>query len=450
MSYYLLSLKPQKFLYANCTMKKILYLVTFTWMLYACEQKSDPSAFYMPGEFEPHEAIWFGWKANRPKYYPAVAEMIKGLEGHVKIKLAADSDSLVDVAKQTLRDLGVTISTIEFHVMPGDDYWIRDHGAAFLVNGQGDLAAVDFDWNRYGYYDWQKLREPDLADSIEKLKQEHMKGKRSRVDSLMGVATDAKILKSKLVIEGGSIESNGKGVLIQNEAVTLQRNPGWTKEEIEAEYMRVLNVKKIIWMKQGLADDGHITELFFGKYVSNGTGGHTDEFVRFANPSTILLAWVDEEEKDTHPLNRINYNRMTENLKILEAATDQNGNPFRIIKVPLPNIIERPIVVSEERTDSIIFRISPKDFLPVERPAIGDTLIKVSASSYLNFLVSNGVILSATYTHQGTAAEKEAKVRDIFQEVFPGRKIVWIDAMAQNWNGGGIHCSTQQEPKRRK
>lgn len=121
----------------------------------------------------------------------------------------------------------------------------------------------------------------------------------------MGVITGAQHVKSKLIIEGGSIESNGKGVLIQNEAVTLQRNPGWTKEEIEAEYKRVLGVTKVIWMKKGLADDGQMWHLHERKYVTMGTGGHTDEFVRFANANTILLAWIDEAERDQHPLNRI-------------------------------------------------------------------------------------------------------------------------------------------------
>ncbi|TPV35995.1 agmatine deiminase family protein [Paucihalobacter ruber] len=400
----------------------------------------------MPAQWEPQEAIWFGWVKYRPQFYPAVAEMIKGLEGHVNIKLAADSDSLVNVAKQTLIDLGVNISTIEFHVIPGEEYWIRDHGATFLVNRLGELAAVDFDWNEYGSLDWWQLREPQDADSIVVWKQQLMKGRRSKVDSLMGVATNAKIIKSNLVIEGGSIESNGKGVLIQSEAVTLQRNPEWSREEIEAEYKRVLNVDKVIWLKQGLAEDEHMWHLHNRKYVTIGTGGHTDEFVRFADANTILLAWVDEAEKDKHLFSRLNYERMSENLKILEAATDQDGKPFRIIKVPLPTVTERPIVVSEEESDSIVFRIPPTSFLPEERPAIGDTLIQVSASSYLNFLVSNGVLLSATYTQQGTPPEIEEKVRGILEEVFPDRKIVWINAIEQNWNGGGIHCSTQQQP----
>lgn len=431
-------------------MRPFIIVLSVIAFLYGCGDKAaelPAEAFYMPGQWEPHEAVWFGWTKNSPKYHPSVAAMIKALEGHVGIKLAAESDSLVTVAKQILSEFGVNVSDIAFHVMPGESYWIRDHGATFLINKQGELSAVDFGWNMYGTLDWWQLREPQPSDSIAIWKQQISKSNRGKVDSLMGVATNADLIKSRLIMEGGSVESNGKGVLIQCEAVTFKRNPDWTKEDIEAEYKRVMNVDQVIWMKQGLAEDEHIWHLHNGKYVTIGTGGHTDEFVRFADANTILLAWVAEADKDKHLLNQINYERMSENFKILESATDQHGEPFRIIKVPLPSVIERPIVVSEAPSDSIVYRIPPTNFLPEERPALGDTLIQVAASSYLNFLVSNGVILSPTYLNQGTPAETEALVQGIFESVFPGRTIKWIDVMAQNWNGGGIHCSTQQEPE---
>jgi agmatine deiminase len=114
----------------------------------------------------------------------------------------------------------------------------------------------------------------------------------------------------------------------------LERNPNLKKEYIESEFRRVLGVSKIIWMKKGLADDPlHFFRRITGKYMGGGTGGHTDGFVRFANASTILLAWVDESEKDLNPINRMNYEHMSENLKILESSTDQDGNPFTIVKV---------------------------------------------------------------------------------------------------------------------
>ena len=421
-------------------------------VVFSCKEQTqtDPAAFYMPGEFEPHEAVWLGWEEYDTTIHEVVFDIIKGLDEKVPVKIAIDSDSLKRAAQSRLSLAGIDTTTIHFFVTPGYRYWIRDHGTAFLVNAQGELAAADFGWNLYGYYAWWKLREPERVDSINYWEKEELTGKTSKVDSLMGVLTGARHIKSNLIIEGGSLESNGKGVLIQCESVTLQRNPGWTKEEIEAEYKRVMNVKKVIWLKQGLADDEHIWHLHNGKYVTMGTGGHTDEFVRFANSNTILLAWIDEAEKDLHPLNQLTYSRMQENLKILEASTDQDEKPFRIIKVPLPSPIEQPAVVAEKSSPMEFWKLTPKAFLPAERPAVGDTLIRVAASSYLNFLVSNGVIINASYTQHGTPTEREEKVKAILKEVFPDREQVWINALPLNWNGGGIHCSTQQEPQLKK
>ncbi|MBX2968408.1 MAG: agmatine deiminase family protein [Cyclobacteriaceae bacterium] len=422
----------------------------FILLLSSCSGEKSNTFFYMPGEFEPHEAVWLGWEEYDTTMHEVVYDIIKGLDGNVPVKIAIDSDSLKSIAQTRLSWAGIDTTKIQFYVTPGDRYWIRDHGAAFLVNQHGELAAADFGWNLYGYFAWWRLREPEKVDSIDYWEKEALTGKTSKVDSLMGVHTGARHIKSKLIMEGGSIESNGKGVLIQNEAVTLQRNPGWTKEEIEAEYKRVMNVQKVIWMKQGLADDEHIWHLHNGKYVTMGTGGHTDEFVRFADARTILLAWVDESEKDNHPLNQATYERMQENLKILETSTDQDGKPFHIIKVPLPNLVEWPAIVVEEKGEGEFWKLSPKSFLPHERPQVGDTLIRVAATSYLNFLVTNGVVLNASYVPHGTPTEREEKVKAIFKEVFPDRDQVWIDALPLNRNGGGIHCSTQQQPKQRK
>jgi agmatine deiminase len=429
---------------------KSLCLIVSVTIICSCKEKEDTAAFYMPGEYEPHEAVWLGWDEYDTTIHAVAFNIIKGLNGNVPVKIAIDSDSLKRVAQTRLSLAGIDTNSIQFFVTPGDRYWIRDHGTAFLVNRNGELAAADFGWSLYGYYAWWKLREPERADSIDYWAKETLNGKTSKVDSLMGVLTGARPIKSNLIIEGGSLESNGKGVLIQCEAVTLQRNPGWTKEEIEAEYKRVMNVKKVIWLKRGLANDEHIWHLHNRKYVTMGTGGHTDEFVRFADPHTILLAWMDESEKDLHPLNQLTYSRMLENLKILETSTDQDGKPFHIIKVPLPSLIEQPAVVAEKSLPTELWKLTRKVFLPTERPAVGDTLIRVAASSYLNFLVSNGVVINASYTQHGTPTEREEQVKAIFSKVFPNREQLWINALPLNWNGGGIHCSTQQEPKTKK
>jgi agmatine deiminase len=271
--------------------------------------------------------------------------------------------------------------------------------------------------------------------------------KREKVDSIMATNDSIPVIKSWIFIEGGSIEVNGKGTLILNEPLTLSRNEGASKDSIEKEFMRVLGVTYIIWLQHGLADDPHIWRTITGKYVGLGTGGHTDEYVRFADENTILLAWVDESEKDKNPLNRINYERMNINYEILRNAKNENGEPFNIVKVPLPDIIAQPIIILEADKWDDSYNIPISAFKKSDGWAVGDTASRVAASSYLNYFVTNGAVLLPTYIKQGSSPEKEEQVKKIFAEVFPGRKLIFIDAMALNWSGGGIHCGTQQQPK---
>lgn len=428
-------------------------LFLFSVFLYSCRKEpQDPAAFYMPGEFEPHEAVWFGtWYMGEggEGYNRVISEVMKAIEGHAPIKMAADSDSIQQMAKKQLDSLGVDTSKIQFFVMQGEAHWIRDHGAAFVINRQGDLGAVDFEWDAYGSLDWRILRDSTLLDSLELRKGKIRTGKRAKVDSLMAVATEAKWIKGKLSIEGGSIEVNGKGVLIQCEAVTLQRNPGWTKVELEEEFKRTLGVKKVIWLPEGLAEDEHILHFQLGKYVGYGTGGHTDEFVRFADSRTILLAWVDENEVDKHPLNKVNFERMSRNYEILKKEKDQDGKPFKIIKIPLPYHQQRPLVVSDTLYDEPYYPLKSFSYEDQKNLQVGDTLTYVAAASYMNFLVTNGVVVTSSYAKDEASVKREKEVEALFKQSFPGRKIVFVDAMPLNWQGGGIHCSTQQEPKRR-
>jgi len=436
----------------NTFLYRALIALILLGFFYSCNPKTDMAAFYMPGEFEPQEAVWFGtWYMGEGSkgYNRVMSDVMKAIENHVAIKMVADSDSIQHMAKKQLDSLGVDTSSIQFYVMPGEAHWIRDHGAAFVINRQGELGAVDFEWNAYGSLDWRVLRDSSLLDSLEVFREKTRTSNRAKVDSLMAVATEAKWIKADLTIEGGSIEVNGKGVLIQCEAVTLQRNPGWTKEELEAEYKKTLGIKKVIWLPQGLVEDEHIGHFNLGKYIGMGTGGHTDEFVRFADLRTILLAWVDETELGQHPYDRLNYERMSKNYEILKKATDQDGKPFNIIKIPLPYYQERPVVVSDSVYDDHHIRVQDFSYADRHLLNVGDTLLHVAASSYMNFLITNGVVVAASYAKDEASIQREKEVEKLFKQAFPDRKILFVDAMPLNWGGGGIHCSTQQEPKRR-
>lgn len=441
-------------------MKKIKYITLTILMVLILSCKTEKSAdtdslsekFYMPAEWEPQDAVWLGWEPDSTYgFYPVVTKIITTLSPKVTVKIAFNSDSLMQTAKDYLVLKKVDTTNIKFYTIPGDRYWIRDHGAAFLVNDKGELGVADFGWNYYGYPVFLKEKFNGNTDSISKYLNRRLSSmqRTGKVDSLMASIEGAKIFNTDVVNEGGNIEVNGRGTLIICESAIKHRNPDLTKDYIESEFERVLGVSNVIWLKQGLADDPNgFYRRISGNYVGGGVQ-HSDEFVRFSNANTILLAWVDEGEKDLNPINKLNYESLTESYEILKNARDQDGKPFTIIKVPLPDLITKSITATKEYSDEFSYDIPANRFYESEAPIVDDTLLRVPASSYLNYLVTNGLVLVSSYTSEGTSKEKEGRVRNIFEAQFPNRKIVFINVMPQNWDGGGIHCSTQQQPSKK-
>jgi agmatine deiminase len=429
-------------------MKTYIFILSVMLML-SCNQERSTSEFYMPGQFEEQEAVWLGWQGY-DLYYPVGADIIESLLPFVQIKVITESDSILIVCKNYLSERKIDTGRINFYVIPDNEFWIRDHGAAFTINKSGEMKAVDFEWGTYGYRQWLLEKFINNVQKVDSIFSKSGASKRGSVDSLMAVAENIPIVKTWIVMEGGSIEVNGKGTLILNEPLTLSRNEGASKDKLEKEFKRVLGVTNIIWLKHGLAEDPHIWQTIAEKYVGLGTGGHTDEFVKFADANTILLAWLDESEKDDNPLNRINYDRMNINYEILRNAKNENGEPFNIIKVPLPDLLVQPIIILEAGVWEDSYNVPISAFKESDGWAVGDTAYRVAASSYLNYYVTNGAVLLPTYLKQGSSPAKEEKIKKIFAEVFPGRKQIFIDAMALNWEGGGIHCGTQQQPKLKK
>ena len=426
-------------------MKKFL-LFSLVVFFAGCENEKDINKFYMSGQFEEQDVVWLGWQGYDP-YFPVGADMIEALLPFVQIKVITESDSILQVCKTYLSERNLDTTKIKFYVISDNEFWIRDHGAAFIINKNGEIQAVDFEWGTYGYRQWLIEKFNNDVQKADSVFSKSAASKRGAVDSLMAVADNIPVLKSWIVMEGGSIEVNGKGTLILNEPLTLSRNEGASKDSIEQEFKRVLGVTNIIWLQHGLAEDPHIWQTIAEKYVAFGTGGHTDEFVKFADASTILLAWVDELEKEKNPVNRINYDRMNINYEILRKAKNENGESFKIVKVPLPDIIGQPVIILEANQWDDSYNIPVSAFKKSDGWAVGDTAYRVAASSYLNYYVTNGAVLLPTYIKQGSSPKKEEQIKKIFEEAFPGRKQIFIDAMALNWEGGGIHCGTQQQPK---
>lgn len=411
-------------------------------------EHTDSSGYYMPAEYEAQDAVWLGWE-DYPPYHSPFLDIARSLHGRVMIKVIVSDDASLERLKDTLLVLDIDTSGFQFHVIPGNRYWVRDHGAAYVINGQRDKKVVDFGWSLYGSREWLENYYSGDKDSVDLFYNQSL-GETGMVDSIMGAVEGLESIKTDIVMEGGSIEVNGKGTLIQSESVTLQRNPGKSKAYIASELKRVLGVTNIIWLKSGLAEDGFWWNKIYDNYYGWGVSGHTDEFVRFVNDSTILLAWVDESERNTDPINEMNYQRMSENYDILTKAKDQNGKPFHIIKFPLPD----PMILKTTVTETA-YNSSPNfkdwtvgmDWGPNKNEfEPGDTVNWVGASSYLNYLVTNDLVLMSTYTAYGSSPEKEERAKQIIKEVFPDRELVLLDVMNLNFFGGGIHCSTQQEP----
>jgi agmatine deiminase len=357
-----------------------------------------PTTYRFPGEFEKQQAIWMQWpsavynEGNRP-VNPVIINIIKAFDPYIRINLMSVSTNEITQIQKLLKSNGYTGKNLHYYVINHLSIWTRDVGPIFVKDNKNMMNVVNFGFNNYSRDGSQFYINTE-----------------SQVDKLVAQYFKLPIINTNLVSEGGAIESNGRGTLMVPESVALTRNPGMTKLQIENEYKRVLGLKKLIWLKKGLKEDDGITS------------GHINEFARFADPNTILLAQVLPGDRYANSTSQESYRRLEENYNILLKSTDQDGKPFRIIRIPMP-----PTLYSQP-----------------------DSSGNIPVRSYLNYAVTNGALLMQSYVKPGrsaTLAATEAKVKGIFQNVFPGRKVIGIDAENVNLWGGGIHCITQHMPE---
>lgn len=355
------------------------------------------SSLRFPGEFEKQQAIWMQWPSeiyntgSRP-VNPVIINIIKAFVPYIRVNVISQNTSEIMQIKSLMQANSLSTPNIHYYIVNHLSIWTRDVGPIFVIDNQNKLKVVNFGFNNYSragnnYY-----------INIE-----------GQVDKLAAQQLNLPVINTNLISEGGAIESNGKGTLMTTEAVALKRNPGMTKQQIENEYKRVLGVKKIVWLKKGLAEDAQITS------------GHINELARFADAKTILLAKVLNEERYVSTVSQQSYLNLEENYRILLKATDQDRKPFHIIRIPMPPTLYR------------------------EAKSMG----KLPLRSYLNYAVTNRAVLMQTYWKPGrpkTLKTSENAVKNIFKSVFPGRKIIGIDAENVNLWGGGIHCITQHMP----
>lgn len=417
-------------------MKKIFLLVLsqFIIVLNIHAQKKS-TEYHMPAEWEPQSAVWMGWY-GKPIRDSVSVQIITAIYKDEPIKMLYRDDTTRFAGNKFLSKFNIDTSKIKWVKDSVAFYWMRDSGPMFLINGKDNMRIADFNWNMFGESFIYKKPMNERAVLI------------GGIDRRMAKSLSLQTVQTDIVTEGGAMEVNGKGVLMAIEETAKQRNPGKTLEEIEKEYLRVLGCTKIVWLKRATIQDRYFDGATAENYFTVlGANGHIDEVARFANANTILLASIDEKEKGKNPISKIDYDILEENYKVLKNATDADGKPFNVIRVPSPDLTQADFNSKIVITDSS--KINPDyNFSYLQN---GDTAIIVSAVSYMNFFIADKAILIPAYWHQGMSLiekRKDDEVKNLFMKLYPDRKIVQINPLPINYNGGGgIHCATQQEPK---
>jgi agmatine deiminase len=337
----------------------------------------------MPAEWELHEATWIAWPHQcddwPDKFEPipwVYAEIVRHLHRFEEVRILVNDAEGLRQAESVLEKLTLDRARLSFLQIPTDRVWTRDYGPLF-VKSNNEIAAIDFAFNAWAKYpDWQRDNEATqqiLDRGSLKTWQPERNGRR-------------------VVLEGGSIEVNGQGLLLTTEECLLskeqQRNPGFGKPEYEQLFADYLGVKKVLWLGRGIAGDD--------------THGHIDDLARFVDRRKVVTV-VEKDPGDA------NYEPLQENLQRLCGFTDLDGQPLEVSTLPMP---------------------APLWFAGQRLPA-----------SYANFYIANRCVLVPTFNDPNDRC-----ALDILARLFSDRTVVGIHALDLVWGLGTLHCLTQQQP----
>jgi agmatine deiminase len=336
--------------------------------------------YRFPAEFEKHAATWLSWPHKEASWpgkietiYPSYCRFIEALAENEAVHINVMNEEMKVFAQEKLQALSIRMENVRFYTHPTNDAWCRDHGPAFLINPAASQPMIIIDWN---YNAWGNKYPPFELDD--------------RIPTLIATAYEIPVLYPEIIMEGGSVDFNGKGTLITSESCLLNqnRNPLLSRSGIEAYLEAYYGVDQVLWVKDGIAGDD--------------TDGHVDDTVRFFNEDSVL-AVVEENKSDE------NYEILQRNLADLKTMRLGNGKQLNVIELPMPD----KIFYEDQR-------------LP---------------ASYANFYIANGLVVVPTYR-----SDKDEKALRIIQEVFPERTVLGIDSTDIIWGLGSFHCLSQQEP----
>ncbi len=340
--------------------------------------------FRMPAEWGRHKATWLAWPHNASDwpgkfgaigwvYCSIVLALTRVEEVHICVEDAGAR------AAGMLRRAGVDLSRVHFHAWGTNRVWVRDSGPIFVTRPGGDVTTAVTNWK---FNAWAKYEDWQRDDALP-----------GRVAEWLEVPMWTPAIGGRqVVLEGGSIDVNGAGVLITTEECLLSsvqaRNPGLSRGELEGVFQDYLGIEQVIWLGRGTAGDD--------------THGHVDDITRFVGENVIVTA-TEADKSDA------NYEPLAENLERLRSARNLAGGAYEIVELPMP----RAVYFDGQR-------------LP---------------ASYANFYIANGVVLAPTFND---ARDREAL--GVLAGVFPGREVVGIHCGDLVWGLGALHCMTQQQP----
>jgi agmatine deiminase len=350
--------------------------------------------FRHPAEWEPHEATWLGWPHNTSdwpgKFAPipwVYGEIARHIAPDELVRILVNDRTCESSACRILKRVGVDPARIEFFRFPTDRGWMRDIGPIFVKRDgsasgpqgtQGETAIAGFRFNGWAKYgNWKRdAKIPGLA--AKRLK------KRIFLPEVGG---------RHVVLEGGSIDVNGRGTLLTTEEclfdpVTQVRNPGMSRTDIENVLLDYLGASNVLWLGKGIAGDD--------------THGHVDDLCRFVNPTTAVLC----DEKNPSDAN---YAALNENRERLQSMRLEDGSRIQVVPLPMP----APVVFDGQR-------------LP---------------ASYANFYISNAALLVPTFNDPNDRA-----ALGILSELITDRPVIGIHAVDLVWGLGTLHCLTHEQP----
>lgn len=338
------------------------------------------SGYYFPAEFGPHAATWLSWPHKEASWpgkiqaiYPYYAKFVRELARREPVCINIGEEPLKASAMRYLTEAGTDMSNVRFYDHPTNDAWCRDHGPAFLIRPGAGTPKVIVDWN---YNAWGNKYPPYDLDDV--------------IPTLIGKALDIPVYHPGIIMEGGSVDFNGKGTVITSACCLLNpnRNPHLNQEQIETYLRDYYGVEQVLWVKEGI--------------IGDDTDGHIDDTVRFVNEDTVITV-IEEDRQDE------NYSLLQENLADLKKMRLLNGRQLNIVELPMPE----EVIYEDQR-------------LP---------------ASYANFYIANGLVVVPTFR-----CRRDDKALQIIASCFPDREVIGIDSTEIIWGLGSFHCLSQQEP----